>query len=412
MTHAYLPAIEHDAMLETYRHLHRNPELSMQEHRTAEYIEQRLDELSIEHFRCGGTGVVGILRNGDCPVIAFRADTDGLPIQEDTGAEYRSDARGTLADGTDVPVMHGCGHDSHVAAALAAARVMQRERAGWSGTIVWIFQPGEETAEGAAAMVADGLWERAPIPELVLGQHVVSEVPTGSVGIASGTAMAMADSLRVTVWGQQSHGSQPQNGIDPLVLGAHMVVRLQTIVSRELAPQDPAVVTCGTFHAGLKENIIPDRAEFTLNIRTLREDTRDRVLAAITRILNAEAAASNAPAPEIAEMYRFPLLFNDPERATGVRAALATELGEAQVVELPPAMGSEDFGWLADAAGVPNVYWVFGAYPAGTVSPPVNHSPFFLPDPEPTLETGVRAAVAALRYALGAAGTPASAPAV
>lgn len=402
MTHAHLPAAEHAAMLETYRHLHRHPELSMQEYRTAEFIEQQLDDVGVDHFRCADTGVVGILRNGEGPVVAFRADTDGLPIQEDTGAEYRSLERGTLPDGTDVPVMHGCGHDSHVAAALAAVRVMHRERDSWSGTIVWIFQPGEETAEGAAAMVADGLWERAPIPELVLGQHVVSDVPAGAVGIATGTAMAMADSLRVTVSGRQSHGSQPQDAIDPLVLGAHMVVRLQTIVSREIAPQEPAVVTCGTFRAGLKENIIPDRAEFTLNIRTLNEDTRERVLAAITRILTAEAAASNAPAPEIEEMYRFPLLLNDPDRTAAVRSALEAELGAAQVVGLPAAMGSEDFGWLADAVGVPNVYWVFGAYPAGTESPPVNHSPFFLPDPEPALETGVRAAVAALRQALGA----------
>ncbi|WP_087012262.1 amidohydrolase [Leucobacter sp. 7(1)] len=385
----------------SYRHLHEHPELSMQEHQTAAFIEGKLEELGIEHFRCGGTGVVAILRNGAGPVVAFRADTDGLPIQEDTPADYRSVATGTLPDGTAVPVMHGCGHDTHVAAALTAARIMQREHAQWRGTIVWIFQPGEETAEGAAAMVADGLWDRAPVPEIVFGQHVVSEIPAGTVGIASGSAMAMADSLRVTVRGRQSHGSQPQDAIDPIVLGAHMVVRLQTIVSRELAPQQPAVLTCGTFHAGLKENIIPDRAEFTLNIRTLTDETRAQVLAAITRILDAEAAASGAPAPEIEEMYRFPLLFNDPTATEGVRTALRGELGESQVAELPAAMGSEDFGWLAAGAGVPNVYWVFGAYPAGTENPPVNHSPFFLPVMEPTLGTGVRAAVSVLRSALG-----------
>lgn len=388
---------EQTEMHENYRHLHQHPELSMQEYRTAEFIEDRLDELEVERFRCGGTGVVGILRNGDGPTVAFRADTDGLPIQEDTAAVYRSEATGELADGSIVPVMHGCGHDTHVAAALTAIRVMQRERESWAGTIVWIFQPGEETAEGAAAMIADGLWDRAPIPEVVLGQHVFPNSPAGSVALASGDAMAMADSLRITVFGTQSHGSQPQNSIDPIVLGAHMVIRLQTIVSRELSPLEQAVVTCGTFHAGLKENIIPDRAEFTLNIRTLDEAVRERVLASVTRILNAEAAASKAPMPRVEELYRFPKLFNDPVHTSRVRDALAAEIGAKRVIAMPAAMGSEDFGSLAQAIDVPNVYWMFGGFSEDEEAPPVNHSPFFLPELEPTLTTGVRAAVSALR---------------
>lgn len=391
---------ERDALHETYRHLHRNPELSMQEHRTAEFIERRLDEIGIEHFRCGGTGVVGIQRNGEGPVVGFRADSDGLPIQEDTGADYASTATGELADGTTVPVMHGCGHDTHVSSALATAALMARQTDGWSGTIVWLFQPGEETAAGAAAMVDDGLWDRAPKPEVVLGQHVFPSVPSGGIAISRGTAMALADSLKVTVFGTQSHGSQPQNAIDPIVLGAHMVTRLQTIVSRELSPQEPAVVTCGTFHAGLKENIIPDRAEFTLNIRTLTEESRARVLPAITRIVNAEADASGAPQPQIEEIYRFPRLYNDPERADQVITALRAELGDDRVVEVPPAMGSEDFGWLADSIGVPCVFWFFGGFAAENTAPPVNHSPFFLPDMEPTLSTAVRAGVATLQQAL------------
>lgn len=397
MLNTQLSNAELEAMHENYRHLHRHPELSMQEHRTAEFIEQRLDEIGIERFRCGGTGVVGVLRNGDGPVIAFRADTDGLPIQEKTEAEYRSTATGTLPDGTDVPVMHGCGHDTHIAAALAAAAAMMRQREAWSGTIVWLFQPGEETAEGAAAMVADGLWDRAPKPEVVLGQHVFPAVPSGSVGLSTGPAMAMADSLKITVFGKQSHGSQPQDSIDPIVLGAHMITRLQTIVSRELPPQAPAVVTCGTFHAGLKENIIPDRAEFTLNVRTLTEDVRERVLEGITRIVNAEAAASAAPQPEIEEVSRFPRLYNDDEQAERVRAALQRELGEEKVLALPPAMGSEDFGTLADSISVPGVYWFFGGFTEGLSVPSVNHSPHFLPDIEPTLSTAVRAAIAGLQ---------------
>ncbi|HIX00860.1 MAG TPA: amidohydrolase [Candidatus Nesterenkonia stercoripullorum] len=391
---------ERDALHETYRHLHRNPELSMQEHRTAQFIEGRLDEIGIEHFRCGGTGVVGIQRNGDGPVIGFRADSDGLPIQEDTGADYASSATGTLPDGSTVPVMHGCGHDTHVSSALATAGLMARQADGWSGTIVWLFQPGEETAAGAAAMVDDGLWDRAPKPQVVFGQHVFPTVPSGSIAISRGTAMALADSLKVTVLGTQSHGSQPQNAVDPIVLGAHMVTRLQTIVSRELPPQEPAVVTCGTFHAGLKENIIPDRAEFTLNIRTLTEESRNRVMPAIERIVNAEAQASNAPESRIEEIYRFPRLYNDPERTDQVIRALQGELGDDAVVEVPPAMGSEDFGWLADSIGVPCVFWFFGGFAAENTSPPVNHSPFFLPDMEPTLSTAVRAAVTALSGAL------------
>lgn len=391
-----LPEAERAKLHENYAHLHRTPELSMQEHRTAEFIEAELDRLGIERFRCGGTGVVGILRNGEGPVVAFRADIDGLPIQEDTGAEYSSTATGTLPDGAVVPVMHGCGHDTHVAAALAAAGAMARQRGSWSGTVLWIFQPGEETAAGAAAMIADGLWERVPKPRVVLGQHVVPDVPAGSIALATGTAMAMADSLRITVFGKQSHGSQPQDSIDPIVLAAHMVTRLQTIVSRELPPQSPAVVTCGTFHAGLKENIIPDRAEFTLNIRTLTEDIRDRVIAAVLRIVNAEAQASGAPQPKIEELYRFPRLYNDDGEAERVRAALRAELGDEQVVEATPAMGSEDFGHLPDSIGVPGVYWFFGGFSADAADPPVNHSPHFLPDPEPTLSTGVRAALAAL----------------
>ncbi|QZY53200.1 amidohydrolase [Leucobacter tenebrionis] len=394
---------ERNALHETYEHLHRNPELSMQEHRTAEFIEQRLDALGIEHFRCGGTGVVGVMRNGEGPVIGFRADTDGLPIQEATGAAYSSTATGTLPDGSTVPVMHGCGHDTHIATALAAAALLRRQPEAWAGTVLWIFQPGEETAAGAAAMVADGLWDRVPKPEAVLGQHVFPSVPAGSIGLTTGSAMAMADSLRITVHGKQSHGSQPQDSIDPIVLGAHMVTRLQTIVSRELPPQSPAVVTCGTFHAGLKENIIPDRAEFTLNIRTLTEEVRERVLSAIARIVNAEAEASGAPRPTVEEIYRFPRLYNDDEHAEQVRAALQRELGEDRVVSLPPAMGSEDFGTLPDSIGVPGVYWFFGGFSAENEAPPVNHSPFFLPDPEPTLSTGVRAAVVALGHYLGKA---------
>lgn len=386
---------ELDRMHELYRHLHTHPELSMQEHRTADFIAGELDALGVENFRCGGTGVVGILRNGEGPVVAFRADTDALPIAEDTGLEYASTATGTLEDGTTVPVMHGCGHDTHVTALLTAARVLARSADAWSGTIVLLFQPGEETAAGARAMVDDGLWDRTPRPEVVLGQHVMP-LQAGTINISTGTAMAMADSLRIVVGGRQSHGSQPQDSIDPIVLASHMVTRLQTIVSRELAPTSPAVLTVGTFHAGLKENIIPDRAEFTINVRSLTEDVRAHVLSAIERIVNAEAAASGAPAPAIEKLYDFPANVNDPASTARVIGALRGALGEDNVNDAPPLMGSEDFGHLGSAIGVPTVYWMFGGFDLAQGKPPVNHSPYFGPIPEPTLSTAVAAAVASV----------------
>jgi amidohydrolase len=387
-----------------YRHLHAHPELSMQEFATATLIEERLDDLGIEYFRCGGTGVVGILRNGNGPVVAFRADSDGLPIEEATGLDYASTDTGTLPDGTVVPVMHGCGHDTHVASLLGAADVLAGNRDAWSGTLVLIFQPGEETAAGALAMLDDGLWDRAPRPEVVFGQHVMPR-PVGTVSISSGPVAAMADSLRVTVHGQQSHGSQPQDSIDPIVMAAHMVTRLQGIVSRELDPRKAAVVTVGTFHAGLKENTIPASAEFTLNIRTFDEDVRAQVLAGVRRIIEAEAAASGAPKPTIEEMYRFPQCFNDPDALPSVIEALRGSLGAGSVEITPPMMGSEDFGHLGTAIGVPSVFWMFGGTPAdafdGPAPIPVNHSPFFAPDLEGSLAGGVSAAVAVLLSRLG-----------
>lgn len=397
MLNTQLSPQDTEQMHRMYRHLHANPELSMQEEQTARYIEQQLELLGIEYFRCGGTGVVGLLNNGDGPVIGYRADTDGLPIKEDTGADYASAATGKLEDGTEVPVMHGCGHDTHVATALTAAKLLSQQRENWAGTLVLIFQPGEETAAGAKAMVADGLWDKAPRPEVILGQHVFP-FAAGQVALTSGSAMALADSLRVTLYGKQSHGSQPQDSIDPIVLGAHIVTRLQTIASRELAPLNPAVITCATFHAGLKENIIPDRAEFTLNIRTLTTAVREQVLAAVERIINAEAQASNAPAPLIEKLYDFPRLYNDPEQTEAVKRALEAELGAQNVHLQQPKMGSEDVGWLGDSIGVPTVYWFFGGFDPAEAAPPVNHSPHFLPLEEPTLSTGVRAALASIGH--------------
>lgn len=388
------------AAVETYQSFHAAPELSMQENRTAERIDETLRGLGIETFRCGGTGVVGILRNGEGPTVAYRADIDGLPITEDTGLPYASKATGTLADGTTVDVMHGCGHDTHITVGLALARLLATGTDSWAGTVVFVFQPGEETAAGAKAMLADGLWAKAPTPEAIYGQHVWPGI-AGTVDVSIGTAMALADSRRIVVHGRQAHGSQPQDSIDPIVLMSHMIVRLQTIVSREVAPSKMAVLTVGSVRGGLKENIIPDRAEFTLNLRTFDPEVRAQVLAAIRRILFAEAAASGAKEPEMFLINSFPRCYNDPALTEDFVSDLRGELGAEAVRVTDPVSGSEDFGALGDAIDVPSVFWFFGAYGedrfADGATPPGNHSPFFAPDEvETALTTGVRAGLTAL----------------
>ncbi len=389
-----------------YRALHAAPELSMQEHETATLIKERLEGLGFEASLCGGTGVVAVLRNGDGPVVGLRSDIDGLPVKEETGLNYASAARGHLPDGTEVPVMHACGHDMHITCAIGAATVLSRRRDEWSGSLVLIFQPGEETSEGALAMLRDGLWERTPHPEVLFGQHVWAS-RTGTIEVPSGPAMAMADSWKVKVHGRGGHGSRPQDTIDPVLLGAHMVVRIQSVVSRELHPQASAVVTVATFHAGLKENIIPSSAEFTVNVRTLDPQVRTGVLASLRRTILAEAAASGAPEPEIEELYRFPLLFNDPESTATTVEVLSAALGSENVRQVPPVMGSEDFGHLSEALGVPAVYWFFGGLEDDVDSVesavPTNHSPGFAPLIEPTLTTGIASAVAAVSARLNLA---------
>ncbi|MFW3386301.1 UNVERIFIED_CONTAM: amidohydrolase [Kocuria sp. CPCC 205274] len=399
-----IPAELREDLHTLYRHLHGAPELSMQEHATAELIRARMDALGCETFVCGGTGVVAVLRNGEGPVVGFRADTDALPVAEDTGLDYASTARGVLPDGTEVPVMHACGHDTHITSAVGAATLLAGNRDAWAGTVVFLFQPGEETAEGAVAMLQDGLWDRAPRPEIVYGQHVWPG-RAGQVELTSGPAMAMADGWKVTVHGRGGHGSRPEDTIDPVVLAAHMVVRIQSIVSREIPAQQAAVITIASFHAGLKENIIPAVAEFTVNVRNLDADVREQVLAALRRVIRGEAVTSGAPEPRIDEIYTFPLLVNDPAETDSLRAVLGAALGAENVLDRPAQMGSEDFGHLPDAIGVPGVYWFFGGMSDeavdGDAPVPTNHSPFFAPVVEPTLSTGVTAAVSAILSRVG-----------
>jgi amidohydrolase len=392
---------------ELYRDLHAHPELSMQEKRTAAEVARRLAGLGWEVTAgVGGTGVVGVLRNGDGPVVMLRADMDALPVRETTGLPYASTATAVDPEGRPVPVMHACGHDMHVTCLLGAAALFAGQRAGWRGTLVAVFQPAEETGAGARAMIDDGFPSRFPAPDVVLGQHVDPR-PAGTIGTRPGTLMAAADSLTIRLFGRGSHGSQPQSGIDPVVMAAALVLRLQTIVSREIPPAETAVVTVGSIQAGSKENIIPGEAELKVNIRTFAEPVRARVLAAVERIARAEAAASGATMePEFSPIHAFPLTRNDPAATARVTAALEDFLGGDRVREIEPKTGSEDFGLFGTAAGAPSVFWFFGggdpgayaaAEAAGRVAEdvPTNHSPRFAPVIQPTLTTGVQALVAA-----------------
>lgn len=387
-----------------YRHLHAYPELSMQEHRTAELVTERLEHLGYTTTRCAGTGVVAWLGNGEGPVVAFRADLDGLPVAEETGLDYASTMRGLLADGSDVPVMHACGHDIHITCLIGAANLLATHRQAWSGTVVLIFQPAEETATGALAMVQDGLWEKAPCPEVIYAQHV-GPARAGTIQLSRGAALAVADAWKVTVHGRGGHGSRPEQAVDPVLLAAHIVVRLQSVVTRETPAQSPSVITVATFHAGLKENIIPRTAEFTVNMRHLDDTVRSRVLAAARRVISAEAAASGAAEPTIEELYTFPLTLNDHDVIEEVIATFTAEFGVEKVEITPAQMGSEDFAHLGSSIGAPCAYWFFGGLSddvvdgAGPIPP--NHSGRFGPVIEPTISTGVRAAYAVLLSRLG-----------
>ncbi|MBO1755034.1 amidohydrolase [Allobranchiibius sp. CTAmp26] len=399
-----------------YRHLHQHPELSHQETATAESVRSRLEDAGYDvSFGIGGTGVVGVLRNGDGPRVLLRADMDALPVQEATGLAYASTVTTTDPSGDTVPVMHACGHDVHVTALLGAAGLMASSRDQWKGTLVALFQPAEEVGDGARGMVDDGAFADAVgAVDVALAQHVMP-VPAGRIGTRPGAILSAADSMRVTVHGRGAHGSMPQAAIDPVVLAAMIVVRLQTVVSREVAPTEPAVLTIGSLRAGSKSNVIGDHAVLELNVRTYNEQTRTSVLDAVRRIVTAECQASDSPKPPEFELFdRFPATTNDTATTEKVAAAFADHFGERHF-DAPLESASEDFSDLPEALGVPYSYWIFGgadpsayqaAEDAGRVAQdiPVNHSPFFAPVLQPTLDTGVEALVVAALAYLGTGG--------
>jgi amidohydrolase len=391
---------------ELYRDVHQHPELSHQENRTAGLVADRLRQAGFEvHEQVGGTGVVGVLRNGEGASVLLRADMDALPVREATGLPYASEVTATDAQGNEVSVMHACGHDVHVACLAGAAQLLADGKQHWKGTLVALFQPAEETGDGARGMVDGGLADLVPTPQVALAQHVMP-LRTGRVGTHAGSALTTADSMRVTVHGRGAHGSMPQASVDPVVLAAMIVVRLQTVVAREVAPSETAVLTVGSIQAGTKSNVIPDRATLQLNMRTFSDSTRTTILDAIKRIVTAECEASGCPkAPEFELFDHFPLTDNDEATTERVAGAFGTFF-DSRFEPTGPQSASEDFSDIPAALGVPYTYWFIGgidadtydaAEKAGRISQdiPVNHSASFAPVIQPTLDTGTQALVVA-----------------
>ncbi|MFJ8752924.1 M20 family metallopeptidase [Streptomyces sp. NPDC102441] len=406
---AGLPGIR-QAAEDFYKDLHAHPELGNDEHRTASRAAELLRGWGYEVTEnIGTTGVVGVLANGDGPVVLLRADMDALPVRETTGLPYASTVTVTGDDEQEHPVMHACGHDVHVTCLLGFAQLMASGRDAWQGTVIALFQPSEENGDGADAMVDDGLADRVPRPDVALAQHVLP-YPAGYVGVRRGSFLSAADSLRITLYGRGAHGSMPQAAVDPVVMAAMCVVRLQTIVSRELAATTPAVVTVGSIKAGASPNVIPDTAVIELNLRTYDDATRQQVLDAVRRCVNAEAAASNAPKdPLIERLNAFPPTVNDADVADRLDRAFRTHFGDdAHTIDLQTA--SEDFSRIPETLGAPFAYWGIGGIDPGTYRAadergtvaqdiPVNHSPAFAPVIQPTLDTGITAlTVAALAW--------------
>ncbi|KAL6252982.1 hypothetical protein RBB50_000701 [Rhinocladiella similis] len=397
-----------------YKYCHANGELSTQEGETAALITSHLKKLPGAgdldiRTGIGGHGQIAILKNGEGKTILLRADIDALPVQEKTGLPYASTKTMKDTDGLVKPVMHACGHDFHITSMLAAAETLLASRSHWSGTIVFLFQPAEERGVGAQAMVDDGLYDQSkhacPIPEVVLGQHVFPQ-RAGTTATKIGSLMSAADSFKITIFGSGGHGSMPHMTIDPVVIASHVVVRLQSIVAREVPPDEIAVVTVGALQAGSTENVISDEAVIKINIRTVTAEWRDRVLASVKRIVEAECVAGRCPKPPTIEpTSRFPLTVNDESVTKTVNAALTGYFGDKHDPKAKNVLGSEDFGILATSVHRPYCFWFFGGHDPNYFDSmikegkshelPVNHSPFFAPVIEPTLKTGIDAMVVA-----------------
>jgi len=392
-----------------YLDVHQHPELSGHETQTAATLAADLRKAGYEVTEhVGGTGIVAILKNGAGPTIMLRTELDALPVEEKTGLPYASKVHTKDDAGHDVPVMHACGHDLHMASLLGTAEIMANSKSTWHGTLMLIGQPAEETIGGAEGMIRDGLFTHFPKPDVVVALHVGNELPSGMVSITPGIYNTNSDSIRITIYGKGGHGASPHTTVDPIVIAARTILALQTIVSREVKPGEMAIVTVGYIRAGTKNNIIPDEAEMGLTVRTFKQDVRKQVLAGITRIANAEAAAAGAPRPPTVDHYEgTDLVYNDPALAEHLRKPLEASLGKGNVVTGEPITPSEDFSFFVEQ-GVPGFYFSLGgaepekfaqAKASGTHLPS-NHSPLFAPDVDPALHTGITAEVAVLRNLL------------
>ena len=409
-------AADMPSLLTLYRDLHANPELSMEEFKTSAKLAAEAKKLGFDVTTgVGKTGVVAVMENGPGPVVMLRADMDGLPVVEQTGLPYASKVKGTSRAGGETGIMHACGHDTHMTAWVGAARRLAATRDQWSGTLVMILQPGEETSEGAKAMLEDGLYTRFPKPAYVIAFHDAAALPAGVVGYSNGYALANVDSVDIAVKGVGGHGAYPHTTRDPIVLGARIVGALQTLVSRENDPQSPAVVTVGSFHSGAKHNIISDEATMLLTVRSYSDETRRLLLDGIERIVRGEAIAAGMPEDRmpvvtIREAEYTPAVFNTDKLTTSTAALFTERFGPERVIATPAVMGGEDFSryHLADKSIESLIFWVGGVpmdkwrAAGGDASKlPSLHSPFWAPDPEPTISTATEAMVTAAMGVLG-----------
>ncbi|KAL8823168.1 MAG: hypothetical protein Q9191_006111 [Dirinaria sp. TL-2023a] len=394
---------------EIYRKIHQNPELSRQERETAIYPAKHLAELGFQvHEKVGGYGVVGTLRNGIGRTILLRAELDALPLLEKTGLSYASEKRAVFEDGLEYPVMHACGHDMNTVVLMATASLLTSAKDSWSGTLICLFQPSEEAGGGAAGMVADGLYDKVPLPDVVLGQHVVRN-KAGTVSIRPGPVLAGSDSYHVKVFGKGGHGAVPQVAVNPINIGAHIIARLPEIITTKIAPDEFAIINVGSVHAGEAENIIPDELDMKISVRNYDLHIRDLLYREIVRIIKAETDASGSPlAPEINRVDSSPPTVNSPEIVAPIFQVFK-EYFEGNAFEMDRDTASEDFSDLATPHNIPYAYWNFGSTEPGKWDDaverdrvdqiPGEHSSYFAPAIEPTLTTGTEAfALAALTF--------------
>ena len=381
-----------------YEDLHRNPELSLHEEKTAAKMADQLRKLGFDVTTgVGGTGVVGVLKNGAGPAVMIRAELDALPVPEKTGLAYASHVTTHDDRGVEVPVMHACGHDLHMSVGIGTAALLAQNKNRWHGTFIFVGQPAEERIMGASSMLKDGLFTRFPRPDYVLALHDTDSLPVGKVGWTSGYSHTNASSVNVTIYGRGGHGAAPQKTVDPIVIAARTILAWQTIVSRETDPRDAAVITVGSIHGGTKHNIIPDEVQLQLTVRSYKDEVQKHLVSAIERVANAEAEAAGAEKkPVVTVVENVAAVYNDPKVTQRVVAALEQTIGKGNVVEEPPITPSDDFAEYG-RAGVPEFMFSLGAVEPGKYaaaqksgeSLPGPHSPFFAPDREASLRMGI-----------------------